>query len=151
MADAFPPRRPVAAARTPRRLVTVPAPIRVLVVDDEPSICRALAIALRRAGCEPITAESADAALAILRAQRVDALVLDLRIPDMRGDAVFHLATAIQPHLKRQTMFVTGDVTERADTLIRACGAPYVRKPFTLSDVTDTVQALVPAARREQA
>lgn len=151
MADALPPRRPVAAARTPRRLVTVPAPIRVLVVDDEPSICRALAIALRRAGCEPITAESADAALAILRAQHVDALVLDLRIPDMRGDAVFHLATAIQPHLKRQTMFVTGDVTERADTLIRACGAPYVRKPFTLSDVTDTVHALVPAARREQA
>lgn len=151
MADALPPRRPVAAARTPRRLVTVPAPIRVLVVDDEPSICRALAIALRRAGCEPITAESADAALAILRAQHVDALVLDLRIPDMRGDAVFHLATAIQPHLKRQTMFVTGDVTERADTLIRACGAPYVRKPFALADITDTVQALVPAARRERA
>lgn len=129
----------------------IPAPIRVLVVDDEPSICRALAIALRRAGCDPITAESADAALAILRSQHVDALVLDLRIPDMRGDALFHLATAIQPHLRRQTMFATGDVTERAETLIRACGAPYVRKPFALSDITDTVQALVPAARREQA
>ena len=131
--------------------MTAAPPIRVLVVDDEPSICRALAIALRRAGCEPITAESADAALGILRTQHVDALVLDLRIPDMRGDAVFHLATALQPHLRRQTMFVTGDVTERADTLIRACGAPYVRKPFALADITDTVQALVPAARREQA
>ncbi len=150
MANPFPPRRPAAG---PRRGpgVTTPAPIRVLVVDDEPSICRALAIALRRAGFDPITAESADAGLAILRAQHVDALVLDLKIPDMRGDAVFHLATAIQPHLKRQTMFVTGDVTERADMLIRACGAPYVRKPFTLADVTDTIQALVPAARREQA
>ena len=127
-----------------------PAPLRVLVVDDEPSICRALAIALRRAGCEPITAETADAALGILRAQHVDALVLDLRIPDMRGDALFHVATALQPHLRRQTMFVTGDVTERAEVLIRGCGAPYVRKPFALADITDTVQALVPAARREE-
>ena len=125
--------------------------IRVLVVDDEPSICRALAIALQRAGCEAVTAESGDAALAILRAQHVDALVLDLRIPDMRGDAIFHLAAALQPHLRRQTMFVTGDVTDRADVLIRACGVPYVRKPFTLADITETVRALVPQSQREQA
>ena len=125
--------------------------IRVLVVDDEPSICRALAIALQRAGCEAVTAESGDAALTVLRAQHVDALVLDLRIPDMRGDAIFHLAAALQPHLRRQTMFVTGDVTDRADVLIRACGVPYVRKPFTLADITETVRALVPQSQREQA
>ncbi len=119
--------------------------IRVLVVDDEPAICRALAIALGRVGCEAVTAESGDAALALLRTQHVDALVLDLRIPDMRGDALFHLAAALQPHLRRQTMFVTGDVTDRAEILIRACGVPWVRKPFTLSDVTDAVRAMVPA------
>jgi DNA-binding response OmpR family regulator len=120
--------------------------IRVLVVDDEPAICRALAIALQRAGCEAMTAESGEAALALLRTQPVDALVLDLRIPDMRGDALFHLAAALQPHLRRQTMFVTGDVTDRAEILIRACGVPWVRKPFILADVTDTVRALVPGA-----
>jgi DNA-binding response OmpR family regulator len=121
--------------------------IRVLVVDDEPAICRALAIALQRAGCDAVTATSGDAALAVLHAGHVDALVLDLRIPDIRGDALFHLATALQPHLRRQSMFVTGDVTERAEVLIRACGVPYVRKPFVLADITDTVRALVPAAR----
>jgi DNA-binding response OmpR family regulator len=121
--------------------------IRVLVVDDEPAICRALAIALQRAGCEAVTATSGDAALVVLHAGHVDALVLDLRIPDVRGDALFHLATALQPHLRRQAMFVTGDVTERAEVLIRACGVPYVRKPFVLADITDTVRALVPAAR----
>ena len=123
------------------------ARIRVLVVDDEPAICRALAIALQRAGCEAVTAGSGEAALAVLRAQHVDALVLDLRIPDMRGDALFHLAAALQPHLRRQSMFVTGDVTDRAETLIRACGVPWVRKPFILGDITDTVRAM--AARVE--
>jgi two-component system cell cycle response regulator CpdR len=117
---------------------------RVLVVDDEHSICRALAIALERAGCSVATAESGDAALAVLHAERVDVLVLDLRIPDMRGDAVFHLATALQPQLRRQTMFITGDITERAPALIGACGAPFVRKPFRLADVLETVFALLP-------
>ncbi|HEU4630373.1 MAG TPA: response regulator [Gemmatimonadaceae bacterium] len=123
----------------------------MLVVDDEPAICQALSIAFRRIGCEVATAESGDAALALLRVQPVDAMILDLRIPDMRGDAVFHLATALQPHLRRRTMFITGDITDRADQLIRACGVPYVHKPFTLADVTDTIRALAPAARRELA
>jgi two-component system OmpR family response regulator len=136
---------------SPGRHVSAGTRIRVLVVDDEPAICRALSIALTRAGCATVVAESGDAALALLRAERVDAMVLDLRIPDMRGDAVFHLATALQPHLRRQTMFITGDVTDRADQLVRACGAPYVRKPFTLADITDTVRALVPVERRETA
>jgi DNA-binding response OmpR family regulator len=127
------------------------ARIRVLVVDDEASICRALAIALERAGCEAITATSGEAALVLLRGGHVDALVLDLWIPDVRGDALFHLATALQPHLRRQSMFTTADITERADVLIRACGVPYVRKPFVLADVTETVRALVPATRSARA
>ena len=125
--------------------------IRVLVVDDEAPICRVVATALSRAGCDAVTATSGDAALAVLRAGHVDALVLDLRLADVRGDALFHLATALQPHLRRQTVFMTGDLTDRGELLIRACGAPYVRKPFVLTDVTDTVLALVPAVRERQA
>ena len=117
---------------------------RVLVVDDEHSICRALAIALSRAGCSPVTTESGEAALAVLHREHVDVLMLDLRIPDMRGDALFHLATALQPHLRRQTMFITGDIDERAQAFIGACDAPFVRKPFRLTDIVATVFALLP-------
>lgn len=122
-------------------------PLRVLVVDDEPSICRALAIALRRAGCEPVVAPDGDAALEVLRAQPVDVLILDLRMVGMRGDSLFHLAAAIQPQLRRQSMFMTGDVTDRAEALIRSCGVPCLRKPFALSDVIETVFSLVPHRR----
>ena len=125
--------------------------VRVLVVDDEPSICRALALALRRSGYEPLTAQSGDGALAFLQGGRVDVLLVDFRIPDLRGDALFELAASIQPHLRRRTLFMTGDITERAQQLIEECGCPFVRKPFELADVILAVAALLPQHERRTA
>src|SRR5881394_4000971 len=85
--------------------------IRVLIVDDEPAICKALMIALERARYAVRTAQSGDAALAVLNAEHIDVLLIDLRIPDTRGDVVFELAAAMQPHLRRQTMFMSGDLS----------------------------------------
>ena len=65
--------------------------MRILVVDDEPSICKALSAALTRAGYDVATAQSGEAALAIVRAEHIDVLLLDLRIPDMRGDIIFEV------------------------------------------------------------
>jgi DNA-binding response OmpR family regulator len=124
---------------------------RVLVVDDEPAICKALTMALTRAGFDAVAAQSGESALAILRSERVDVLVLDLRIPDTRGDVIFELAAAIHPHLRTQTLFLTGDISERALRLIAACKCPSLRKPFELRELTDAVAALAPAAREETA
>ena len=124
---------------------------RVLVVDDEPAICKALTMALTRAGFDAIAAQTGESALAILRSERVDVLVLDLRIPDTRGDVIFELAAAIHPHLRTQTLFLTGDISERALRLIAACKCPSLRKPFELRELTDAVAALAPLAREETA
>jgi len=118
--------------------------VRVLVVDDEPSICGAMTIALERAGFLASSVLSSDGALAILRGEHVDVLLVDLRIPDGRGDVVFELAAALQPHLRHQSLFMTGDVTERGRNLIRACGRPYRQKPFFLNDMVNAVWALSP-------
>lgn len=118
--------------------------VRVLVVDDEPSICKALTIALHRAGYDAIFALSGEEAMTRLRAEHVDVLVVDLRMPDMRGDVLFELAVAVQPQLRAQSLFITGDITDRAMRLIGACRCPMVRKPFDLRDVFDAVAALAP-------
>ena len=39
-----------------------------------------------------IAAQSGEAALAIVRAEHIDVLLIDLRIPDMRGDVIFEVA-----------------------------------------------------------
>ena len=118
--------------------------VRVLVVDDEPSICKALTMALSRGGYDALAAQSGEGALAILRSEHIDVMLIDLRIPDMRGDVIFEVAVGHQPHLRYQTLFMTGDITERAYKLIAACKCHFLRKPFDLRDMTDAVVALSP-------
>jgi len=122
--------------------------VRVLIVDDEPAICKALKIALERAGYEAIAAQSGDSALTVLSLEPVDVLLLDLRIPDTRGDVVFELAAATHPHLRHQTLFMTGDISDRAYKLIQSCKCPSIRKPFELREMIAAVDALVPHLRR---
>ena len=123
----------------------------VLLVDDEPAICKALATAIARSGFRVTTAMSGQDAIAIVRSERVDILITDLRIPDMRGDAMFELAAATQPHLRTRTLFTTGDITERAQELIEACNCPFLRKPFDLKELLDWVRSAQPAARDRSA
>jgi len=132
---------PAAPAPDPKRRPSI------LIVEDEPSICRAVAIALTRAGYDPVTATSGEGALYHLRTRYFDLMLADLRIPDMRGDVVFHLATSLQPQLRTQTLFITGDVTEQAVELIEACGCPLLMKPFDLRDLTGAVEVMM--ERRE--
>ena len=114
----------------------------VLLVDDEPAICKALSLALSRAGFRVSTALSGETAMSVIRGEHVDVLVVDLRIPDMRGDALFELAAAMQPHLRTRSLFTTGDITERAQELIEACRCPLLRKPFDLKDLIDWVRGV---------
>lgn len=127
------------------------APVRVLVVDDEPSICKALTMALTRAGYDAISAQTGEAALSIVRSEHVDVMLIDLRIPDMRGDVIFEVAASVLPHLRYQTLFMTGDITERAHKLIAACKCHFLRKPFDLRDMTDAVAAVAPRHEQQDA
>jgi DNA-binding NtrC family response regulator len=123
--------------------------VRVLVVDDEPAICKAMTIALQRAGYDARSAQSGDSALAMLASEHVDVLLIDLRIPDTRGDVVFELAAATHPHLRHQTLFMTGDISIRANQLVDSCKCPIIHKPFELREMLDAVAALVPKRRRD--
>ena len=127
------------------------ASVRVLVVDDEPSICKALTMALSRAGYDAIAAQSGESALAIVRNEHVDVMLIDLRIPDMRGDVIFEVAAGHQPHLRYQTLFITGDITDRAAKLIEACHCNMLPKPFDLHDVFAAIAELTPRSKDQTA
>ena len=114
----------------------------ILLVDDEPAICKALSLALTRSGYRVSTALSGESGMAIVRNEHVDALIIDLRIPDMRGDMFFELAAATQEQLRSRTLFTTGDITERAQELIEACNCPMLRKPFDLKELMEWVRRI---------
>jgi DNA-binding response OmpR family regulator len=121
-----------------------PERVRVLIVDDEP-----LKVALDRAGYDAIAAQSGDSALTVLSLEPVDVLLLDLRIPDTRGDVVFELAAATHPHLRHQTLFMTGDISDRALKLVQSCKCPVIRKPFELRELIAMIETLAPRRSRE--
>ncbi len=108
---------------------------RILIVDDEPSICRAIEMAAVRRGYSVRTAHSGEEGERAVAEETFAAVIMDLKMKDIRGDAVFHYAVAYQPHLQHRTVFVTGDVTLRGEQIIAALGCPLVRKPFELDEL----------------
>lgn len=117
---------------------------RVLLVDDEPSICKAFSMAISRAGYDVLAAQSGESALAIVRAEHIDVMVIDVRIPDMRGDVIFEVAAGLQPHLRYQSLFITGDITDKVQKLIAACKCHHLMKPCDLRDLTAAIAGLAP-------
>jgi len=117
----------------------------VLAVDDEPAIRAVFEVALRRAGYHVVAVDRGERALAELRAGRFDCLLLDFLIPDLRGDVIYAYAVGVQPHLATRTVWVTGDITERAHTTLEGTGCPVLLKPFALEDL----MRLVADATRE--
>src|SRR5688572_1056456 len=96
-ADELTPPKPHGARRTLSELrpvlETPDADVRgVLVVDDEEAIRIAIARYLRSRGFEVETAESADAALGILRQRRFALAICDVRMPGMSGVELVPLA-----------------------------------------------------------
>lgn len=148
-ADATVGARGAAAARiaAPVRLVDG-HPARLLVVDDEPTICNALRRLLALDGFEVLTAQTGAHAEEILRTEHVDAMVLDLRMPDQRGDVIYHIATALQPQLIGRTIFFTGDISTRADAIIGDCRCDIVRKP-EIDELTAHLRRMIPARRAQ--
>jgi two-component system OmpR family response regulator len=115
---------------------------RVLVVDDEPSICELLSLALSYEGWDVRTAQEGAEAAETARTFRPDAVLLDLMLPDMTGLEVLRRLRAEEPALP--VMFVTArDGAEDRIAGLTAGGDDYITKPFRLEDVAARLQNLL--------
>ncbi|HEU4586243.1 MAG TPA: PAS domain S-box protein [Gemmatimonadaceae bacterium] len=107
-----------------------------LIVDDEPSIRRALVRYLMREGHAVDTAASGEEALAQMAGRRYDAILLDLRMPDMAGQRVFQRLREEDPEHAARVVFATGDSdSEGTHDFLREAERPFVSKPFMLPSV----------------
>jgi two-component system KDP operon response regulator KdpE len=117
------------------------AAARVLVVDDEPQIVRALRVVLRNAGYEVEAAGTVAGALDAVAVRPPDVLVLDLVLPDGSGvDVLTDLRR--WSSLPVLVLSAVGDEREK----IRALDAgadDYVTKPFGSGELTARVRALL--------
>jgi two-component system NtrC family sensor kinase len=107
-----------------------------LIVDDEPAIRLALVRYLQKEGHAVDAVATGHEALALVRSRRYDGILLDLRMPDMAGHAVYETLRREDPDHAARVVFATGDVeSEGAREFLEAAQRPYVSKPFLLATV----------------
>jgi two-component system, OmpR family, KDP operon response regulator KdpE len=112
---------------------------RVLVVDDEPQILRALQTSLKGAGYEVDTATTGEQALTAAAVRPPDAVILDLVLPDMSGTEVSKALRAWST-VPVIVLSVVGDEQEKVAAL-DAGADDYVTKPFSVDELLARLRA----------
>jgi DNA-binding response OmpR family regulator len=116
----------------------------ILVIDDEPSLVRALAVLLRRDGYRVETAQNGRHALAQLQAQRYDVIVSDLAMPEMDGHAFYLRLRQQCPWLARRVIFLTGaDCEDPRVAFLEQCGQPWLAKPCPIAVLRRAIQQVL--------
>ena len=117
-------------------------PIRILAVDDEPSLIELLAMAMRYEGWDVRTASSGTDAVKAAREVQPDALVLDMMLPDFDGLEVMRRVRTEQPDVPVIFLTAKDGVSDRIAGLT-AGGDDYVTKPFSLEEVIARLRGLL--------
>jgi|GEM_PF-2537234 len=119
-----------------------PAVRRVLVVDDEPELRRIVRRFLEGRGHRVDEAASGAEALERIAAVSYCAVVLDLKMPEMGGDELFHRLMERHPETAGRVVFATGDVISPArKAFLEESGRPAFEKPFDLWELAEALEA----------
>ena len=114
---------------------------RVLVVDDEPQILRALRTGLKAAGYEVDTAETAEGALATAALQPPEAVILDLLLPDGTGTDV---CRELRKWSTAPVIVLSAVGEEREKVAALDAGADdYVTKPVGIDELLARLRAVL--------
>ncbi len=114
-------------------------PPRVLVVDDEPQIVRALKVVLREAGFEAVPAETASEALDLAAVRPPEAAIVDLVLPD--GDGV-EVTRALREWSEMPILVLSAVGEEEQKVRALEAGADdYITKPFGARELVARLQA----------
>jgi CheY-like chemotaxis protein len=116
---------------------------RVLVVDDEAEIADLVKEVLGREGYQVTVARSGREALERIRAEAIDVVVSDLRMPDLDGPGLWRELSATRPDLAARMLFLTGDtLSGTARAFLHEANAPVLDKPLDLGELRRRVGEL---------
>ncbi len=121
----------------------------VLVVDDDPSVRRVLERALQLRGHTPLVAATGDAAFEFLRRHEIDLVLMDLRMPSMSGQTLYHVIASQWPRLASRVIVMSGDPDARDhEEWLSLNQLPVINKPFDLPELYAMIDRLMSDERR---
>jgi len=115
------------------------APLKVLVIDDEPPIRKLLRMGLATQNYEILDASNAKTALELLK-QKPDLIILDLGLPDMGGLELLGLIRARIEGVPIVVLSSRGDEVSKVEALDRGAD-DYVTKPFGMDELLARLRA----------
>lgn len=113
--------------------------IKILVIDDDKTLCENFRDILEEDGYEVLTAQTKFSALKIIAKTYVDLILVDIRLPDGNGLEVIKMAKEKIPYVK--PIVITAYATlENAVEAIKTGIYGYILKPFEIDEVKKTVK-----------
>src|SRR5690606_18580331 len=117
---------------------------RVLIADDEPNIVVSLEFMMKRAGYEVLIARDGPTALAMIRSERPDLVLLDGMMPGMSG---FDVCEAVRADAELRGVLLRMLTAKGRETeMARGVGAgadAYVTKPFSTRELVAKVRDML--------
>jgi DNA-binding response OmpR family regulator len=115
---------------------------KVLVVDDEPFICRSLSFVLRKENYEVFEARNGEEALAFIRENQPDLVFMDVMMPKMNGFDVTRAVKSDDKLKNTKIILLTakGQDADRA-TGVEAGADDYMTKPFSPTKILERARA----------
>lgn len=116
-------------------------PKKIVVVDDEPDILTVVVFRLKKLGHQVLTAVTGKEALALIRSEKPDLILLDYRLPDMNGIEISKLLRAEDAFKKTPMILLTASsgsdlCKEIDDAGVNEC----MKKPFDPEELLANVE-----------
>ena len=121
---------------------------RILIIEDEKTLCEKLAHALRQEGMKVATALDGEIGLALAQEKPPDLLLLDIMLPGLDGISICRILRRNPETAQIPILMLTARGTEVDKIIGLETGADdYVVKPFALGELLARVRALLRRAR----
>ncbi len=112
--------------------------IKVLVIDDDPSICKTVGLLLEDHGYSPRTYTDPDDALATAEKESFQIALIDLRMPAMDGVEVVERLKKIDERMSCIVMTAYPDLDSATETMRRGT-CDYIAKPFKQDELIASI------------
>lgn len=120
--------------------------VRVLVIDDDREIVRGITFRLKAYGYGVLAAHGGEAGFDLAKTHRPDAIILDIRMPDINGLAVLAKLKADDTTRTIPVIMCSASLVDQKEAL--DLGASFfVQKPFDSAALLSAVQAVLPFFR----
>ncbi|PYN05257.1 MAG: hypothetical protein DME07_00595 [Candidatus Rokuibacteriota bacterium] len=127
-------------------------PADILVIEDEPALRSVFVEVLTLQGHRTVAAATGHAALESLARDTYDVVMLDLRLPDIDGEAVWQWIARHRPALAERVVFMTGDMlTPGSHRFLQEAGRPVLPKPVAMGELYRMVDTVLEAHAGEVA